>query len=129
MSGLYNVLFGRHAGADDLLKLLGITQDDVPRYRSCFWDGEHIVIHTRTGGGNREDYEDGNDWLTLLPGYVRNDDDDFDCTYANFYYTPPAEALEALKSLPPAVTPAEQWKALFAVMDAARAKPDSEGTP
>lgn len=118
MSGLYNSLFGEHSKAEDLLKLLGIAAGDVPRYRSCFWDGTHIVIHTRTGGGNRDDYEEENDHLTTLPGYVRDDDDDFDCTYANFYYLPPAEAEEALKAMPADATPAEQWQRLFAAMKA-----------
>lgn len=116
MSGLYNALFGQHSKAEDLLKVIGIPQADIPRYRSCFWDGEHIVIHTRTGGGNRDDYEEQNNHLTTFAGYVRDEDDDFDCTYANFYYKPPAEALEALKSMPPDMAPADQWQALFAAM-------------
>jgi hypothetical protein len=122
MSGLYNTLFGQHANADRLLQLLGLTRDDVPRFRSCYWNGEHIVIHTRTGGGNREEYEDQNDMLTLVSGYVRDEDDDFDPTYADFYFNPPAEAAEALKALPAEITPAEQWQRLFAALDSAKSK-------
>jgi hypothetical protein len=92
MSGLYNTLFGQHSNAEMLLKMIGLNLTDIPRYRSCYWDGTHIVVHTRTGGGNREEYEAENDWLTLHPGYVRDEDDDYDCTYANFYFTPPRDA-------------------------------------
>lgn len=137
MSGLYNMLFGQHSNSEQLLALLGITASDVPRYRSCYWDGEHIVIHTRTGGGNRDYYESEqscresypeyftgdeppsgpwNEDLRAIPGFVRDQDDDFDCTYADFFYTPPAEALATLKALPADMTPADQWKALFAAM-------------
>ena len=134
MSGLYNMLFGQHANADQLLALLGLTPNDIPRYRSCYWDGEHIVIHTRTGGGNRDYYESEescrdyypeyftesespsgpwNEDLRAVPGYIRDQDDDFDSTYADFFYAPPAEALEALKSLPAEMPPSEQWQKLF----------------
>jgi hypothetical protein len=51
---MYNMLFGSNKAAPVLLAVLGITADRVPRYRDCFIDGENIVIHTRTGGGNRE---------------------------------------------------------------------------
>lgn len=131
------MLFGEHANAEQLLVLLGITQNDVPRYRSCYWNGTHIVVHTRTGGGNRRYYEslescksnypecfNGEDvsqhptgpWnkdLRALPGYVYDQDDDFDCTYADFFYNPPTEALEFLKTLPAETPPAEQWQMLF----------------
>lgn len=126
MNGLYNALFGEHGDADPLLKLLGISREEVPRYRSCFWDGEHIVIHTRTGGGNREEYEVANDELTALPGYVRDEDDDFDCTYANFYYKPPAEAAEALKGMPVGTPPAEQWRLLFDAMKRGEVSPKAK---
>jgi len=63
-------------------------------------DGEYlIVLHTRQGGGNRECYcetgddshEPGclaanNEELESHPQYFRDEDDDFDSTYANFYF-------------------------------------------
>jgi hypothetical protein len=126
MSGLYNVLFGQHAKADELLAVLGVTPAQIPRYRSCYWDGEHIVIHTRTGGGNRDYYESKNadneegPWnedLRKIPGFLHDEDDNFDETYADFYYEPPSVALDALRVLPPDIAPAEQWKAIFNALD------------
>lgn len=135
---LYNLLFGQHSNASDLLKLLGITEHDVPRYRSCYWNGTHIVIHTRTGGGNRDFYENEescrdnypeyfegeeppsgpwNDDLRAISGYVEDRDDDFDCTYADFFYEPPSEALEALKNVPADMSPTDQWNALWKALE------------
>lgn len=126
MNGLYNALFGEHDKSDMLLKILGITREEVPRYRSCYWDGTHIVIHTRTGGGNREEYEDANDELTALPGYVRDSDDDFDSTYANFFYLPPDSAAEHLKAMAVDTAPAEQWKNLFEAMKSGEVTPKAK---
>lgn len=143
---LYNMLFGQHSNAADLLKFLGVTEDLIPRYRSVYWDGEYIVIHTRTGGGNRDYYDNKetcksnypeffseeavaqygepagpwNDDLRSLPGFSHDEDDDFDSTYANFYYNPPSEAVEMLKSLPADIPPEQQWEALFAALDATK---------
>lgn len=112
--GLYNALFGVNPSAPLLLAMLGITEADVPRFRDCYIVGDLICIHTRTGGGNREYYQDQNDHLTTLVGYVRDDDDSFDCTYADFYFTPldkfKAE-FEVLKEQPGSQrNPAEMWK-------------------
>lgn len=107
---LYNLVHGENPFASVLLSMLGITRDDVPRYRDCFWTGEQIVVHTRTGGGNRDDYEDGNSFLQGLPTYISDADDDYDSTYANFYFTVP----ETVKWVIPQIqaegkSPAEKW--------------------
>jgi hypothetical protein len=119
--GLYNVLFGRNPSAPVLLAMLGTSMDRVPRFRDCFIVDDTICIHTRTGGGNRDDYQEGNDYLTTLPGYLRDADDDFDSTYADFYFAVPEkfkEALESLRSEPGAErNPAQMWQELFAKLD------------
>lgn len=61
--------------------------------------GDYVVqVSTRQGGGNREcwcdDYDNhddyclsqNNDELTSHPNYLSDEDDDFDSTYADFYY-------------------------------------------
>lgn len=61
--------------------------------------GEYVVsVHTRQGGGNREcycdDYEshedyclsENNDGMTNHPNYLSDADDDYDSTYATFYF-------------------------------------------
>lgn len=137
----YNMMFGVNSAAPALLATLGLTVDDVPRFRDCFIQGESIVVHTRTGGGNREfydseescranypDYFDGendpsgpwNDTLVSNEFYLRDEDDDFDCTYANFYFRFPGEYASDLKALAAhseTHTPSEKWQALFEAMN------------
>jgi len=113
---LYNMLFGVNSAAPVLLATLGLTAGDVPCFRDCYIDGDNIVIHTRTGGGNREDYEVENEELQSNPFYVRDEDDDFDCTYANFYYRFPEEYADELKAMAAnadSIKPSEKWEALL----------------
>ena len=89
-----------------LLSLLGITEEAVPRYRDIYIDEGNLVLHTRTGGGNRAAYENIHSWkrecswmvddeepsgpwnedLRNLPGFLYDRDDEYDPTYADFYY-------------------------------------------
>lgn len=125
---LYNMLFGTNPFSGVLLQMLGVTREEVPRYRDCFLneDGTEIIIHTRTGGGNREDYEDGNNYLTLVDGYKFDADDDFDCTYADFHYEVP-EACKSqvtlMKDLGAVTNPAERWQE---VLDGLRGRDTSK---
>ncbi len=113
---LYNMLFGVNEKADMLLSLLGYTKNDIPRFRDCMLVDGMICIHTRTGGGNREEYEGDNAALAEHPLYISDSDDDFDCTYANFFYRYPEEYradLEAMASNDPDYKPSEMWKIAF----------------
>jgi hypothetical protein len=138
---LYNMLFGVNGAAPVLLAMLGLTENDVPRFRDCYIEGEHVVIHTRTGGGNRDfydseescrdnypDYFGGEDepkgpWNSTLkenPFYVYDEDGDYDSTYANFYFRFPdeyAEDLKALAARSETYTPSEKWKTFFASLE------------
>jgi hypothetical protein len=117
---LYNLMFGVNPAANVLLATLGLTQGDVPRFRDCFIQGKEIIIHTRTGGGNRESYEEENEELTRNPFYIGDEDDDFDSTYANFAFRFPeeyADDLEALASRTDTRTPSEKWQALFNALE------------
>lgn len=141
---LYDLLFGQNADAAHLLQTLGLSPAQIPRFRDVYWDGLFIVVHTRTGGGNREFYESEascrnnypdyfedptkapkgpwNEDLRKIPGYVRDEDEEYDCTYANFYFRPPAELEETLKGLPADMPPSEKWAAVFKALDEQGAK-------
>ncbi len=86
---LYNMIFGKNPSTKEILALLGLTELDVERFRDCWIDGKEsrIVILTRTGGGNREHYQ--NEKLTSNPYYIRDFDDDFDSTYAYYEFAIP----------------------------------------
>lgn len=138
---LYNALFGVNPYAPLLMGFLGVGPGDVPRFRDCYIEDGKIAIHTRTGGGNRAFYEnearckaeypeyfDGsedapsgpwNDDLRGLPGFTYDRDDDFDCTYATFYYNPSPEVAKLVAQLGEiggSQNPGERWQKLFADM-------------
>ena len=118
---MYNMIFGMNPDADKILSLLGKTQGDFGRFRSVFLEDGFIVVHTRNGGGNREDYEDVFDEMSEHPWYSHDADDDFDCTYANIYFKVPEgkeETLVALHNFDKGENPSSQWAALFATMEA-----------
>jgi len=115
MSGLYNMVFGYNKLAPYLLNELGISHGDVPRFRDCFLfhDGQSIVIYARVGGGNRSDYEDEIASMRSRAGYLHDEDDSFDSTYALFHFAIP----ENLKQIIPqaiekghGIDPAKRWE-------------------
>jgi len=97
---LYNLLHGQNPLAPVLLGWLELEIGDVGRFRDVYLTSEpHIVVFTRNGGGNREDYADVTERLQAHPMYVRDWDDDFDCTYASYEFRVPPVWLEAAKAL------------------------------
>ena len=138
---LYNILFGVNNAAPMLLSCLGFKSTDIPRFRDCFIRGNNIVIHTRTGGGNRgyyeseeccrlnypEDFDNVDDpsgpWNSTMSNnafYICDDDDEYDCTYANFYFRFPDEYvndLTALAERSETYKPSDKWQALFKAME------------
>lgn len=107
---LYNMLFGHNNLAPVLLEILGLTPDKIPRFRDCYLKDGHIVLFTRTGGGNREYYENVESCKANYPEYFEDDDkpsgpwncdlrtnplflfdrdDSYDVTYAEFHYKYP----------------------------------------
>ena len=114
MSGLYNVLFGSNDQAGFLLGLLGKEAGDFGRFRDVYVTEDHIVVYTRNGGDNREHYEDVFAEMKDHPLYTHDEDDDFDCTYANIYFKHPEGYGEILKEMAVGtVTPSEKWEMMF----------------
>ena len=142
---MYNLLFGQSNYADLLLAALGMTRSGFYRYRDAYLDAKgRIAVYTRGGGGNRECFCDAyakdEDRTVDLdgdkhapgcvvlkhranrqhPAYLYNEDDDFDCTYATFYFAVPAEVdREALAAVEPEMKREDVWAAF---LDALKAK-------
>jgi hypothetical protein len=116
---MYGLVFGGEGPktrGDVLLAVLGFeSYGDVGRYRDSWVekdpDGEPVIaVYTRNGGGNRECWADGEDEpcagdctgciatvrLPAHPMYLRDRDDDFDSTYATFYFRAPEEYRDQL---------------------------------
>ena len=134
MSGLYNVLFGQSKSAPVLLGVIGLEQGSFYRFRDCYLsEAGEIAVYTRGGGGNRECYcangghphEDGcvvptQDALREHPCYLRDDDDEFDSTYATFYFKIPENLdREKLAGIDPELKREEVWAQFFDSMRAA----------
>lgn len=97
---MYNMLFGKNPNSDIVLAILGLKASDVERFRDCGFDENGIYIYTRTGGGNRDNYP--NEALTGNEYYRSDSDDDFDSTYATYYFNIPddiKEDVEAFKNV------------------------------
>jgi hypothetical protein len=94
---MYNLVFGMNPASNVILATLGLNQADTGRFRDCFVTNGEIAIYTRNGGGNRESYQPIIDELAKHPCYLRDEDDDFDSTYATFYFRFPDEYAEELK--------------------------------
>ncbi len=116
---LYNMVFGMNPDSDKLLEILGKAREDFGRFRNVYMEDGCIVVHTRNGGGNREDYEDVFDEMSEHPWYSHDADDDFDCTYANIYFKLPEDEklLTILRGLNEGANPGKQWAELFSVLD------------
>jgi len=101
---MYNMLFGRNPAAPIYLAMLGLTPDDTGRFRDCFLqraldEEPRIIVYTRNGGGNREEYAGTTEFLQSHPEYVNDFDDDFDCTYASYIFKVPEKFKDAVKLL------------------------------
>lgn len=114
---LYNMLFGQNPLSDVLLATLDLDRAAVGRFRDCFIAEGEIAVYTRNGGGNREcgdrfKSEMGTDCgavgcysciiesrLPKHPNYLRDKDDDFDCTYATVYFSFPERYKEFLSAV------------------------------
>jgi hypothetical protein len=51
---LYNIMFEQNPKGDVILATLGLTRQDVGRFRDCFVADGKIAVYTRNGGGNRD---------------------------------------------------------------------------
>ena len=115
---MYNMIFGMNPDSDKLLEILGKTQADFGRFRNVYMEDGYIVVHTRCGGGNREDYFP--EWVEDHPWYSHDADDSFDCTYADIYFKIPENHKDflAIRNLDEGKRPQEQWAMLLATMEA-----------
>jgi hypothetical protein len=108
---MYNLIFGRNPMSDMILATLGLKKEDCGRFRDCFIFNNEIAIYTRNGGGNREYCQNVFDTLEKHSCYLRDEDDDFDCTYATIYFKFPEEYKEELSKLSSAelFDPSKMW--------------------
>lgn len=119
---MYNMLFGVNPFSKVYLALVGLDIDRVGRFRDCFIrrSGEElqILVWTRNGGPNRDEYEEVTDALRKNPNYVEDYDDTFDSTYAGYVFKVPDDVKDVVKTMTEIhdnqiVDPSERFKALI----------------
>lgn len=98
-NGLYNMLFGENEHADDLLDFLNFNKAMFGRYRDCYLnhDGTKIIILTRCGGCNRDNYDEVFSMARSHNLYLTDYDDAIDDTYCYFEFKVPYEFEEQCK--------------------------------
>lgn len=112
-----NPLFGLYARILETVAPL----PSIPRFRDMYTrecdGGVQIVIYTRTGGGNRDDYEDENGAMAAHPLFVCDFDDEYDPTFAHFVYSVPEKYEQSLlrvhragEGIPKLSTPADKFQ-------------------
>lgn len=134
---MYNLMHGTNPLSDVLLAMLGLKRGDVGRFRDCYLargderseerspaDPLRIVVYTRNGGGNRDDYAEVSEALAKHPLYLTDYDADHDCTYASYVFSVPVEFATDAEVLADAgaqhdATPSERFEKLLASLKAA----------
>lgn len=137
---LYNMMFGQNPQSDVILAALGLTKMDVGRFRNAWVvaeeDGPVIRVHTRNGGGNREHWDGETERgetcgctgclmafkIPKHPNYLHDQDDDFDSTYADIYYSLPEAYAAELAAIAEErfVEPGKKWQQLLAALSGAK---------
>jgi hypothetical protein len=94
---LYNIINGEDPNADDYYDLLDLYNYEVGRYRNMYLsdDKKQLVLLTRNGGGNREEYEYVFESLESHPNYQYDSDCDWDETYCEYFFSIPKEKIES----------------------------------
>lgn len=100
-NGLYNALFGENEHANQLLDILDLDRAMFGRYRDCFPNdiGTKIIVLTRCGGDNRNEYEIVFDTMRKHPQYLGDYDDPTDETYCYFEFQVPVLYLPQTRPL------------------------------
>jgi hypothetical protein len=104
---LYNMLFRVNHLAGYLLHNLKLDPKTMPRFRDAYLTKDpvtqeiQVTILTRSGGGNRPDYVEGNENLKKHQLYLRDEDDAHDNTYALFFFRLPNEVVVDLEEVGP----------------------------
>lgn len=100
---LYNMVMGMNPMAMRWLAFLDTHPDVYGRFRDAWLEdktGEvRIIVLTRCGGGNRQNYLDVFDEISKHPDYIEDYDSDYDSTYALFAFRVPEIGREWVNGL------------------------------
>ena len=130
---MYNLATGVNPLAPILLRVLNLEAHKVPRWRDTYLDpkGPYIVVYTRTGGGNRETYQEQNAALRAAEGFVDDWDDSLDSTYAHWAYHVPSSfqaLIDEMIEIHPGITetPRQKMERTLRDLEAGKQTTDTE---
>lgn len=98
---LYNNLFGVNEEMPVLLGMIGTNAQYFARFRDVelIKNGTVIRVFTRTGGNNRENYQENWNKIRQHKLYIKDYDDDFDETYAYIEFDIPKKYKETARKM------------------------------
>lgn len=98
---LYNSMFGVNKEMPELLGMIGVNAEYFSRFRDVDLTnkGTTIRVFTRLGGGNREYFQEIWNKIRKHELYIKDYDDDFDCTYAYIEFKVPENYKETAKRM------------------------------
>ena len=109
---LYNMLFGKNPLSESILDVIGLKEEDCGRLRDVFvTEDEKIAVYTRNGASNREtEYiAEAIEKMRSNKYFISDSDDDFDCTYATFYFSIPEDFKPLAFLIRQSFSPDEMW--------------------
>lgn len=95
--GMYNMILGHSYFAGAILAVLGMEPKSFGRFRDAYMQDGLMVVFTRCGGGNRDDYENVFEMARQHPLFVDAVDDDYDSTYCSFRFRLPKQGQDELR--------------------------------
>jgi hypothetical protein len=100
----FNMVAGTNKLAGMVLHALNLEHGQVPRFRDAYLDIDNparpmLVILTRTGGGNRQGYIEDNKTLSGMDGFISDDDDSYDETFAHWRFDVPPNVEESIREV------------------------------
>lgn len=124
---LYGMVVGSDRHKVRLNEILRLGDYDTGRYRDTYVrhfkehdfvpDGIYILLLTRNGGGNREEYQTCFDNLQTHPNYVADWDCDWDATYAEICFSIPENYHEEVLKMTSSKDPGQKFEDFIESME------------
>ena len=104
---LYNMVHGENKDADKLVYMVDLERDAFGRFRDIYLnaDGTSIIVYTRCGGSNRQEYDKVFEDMESHDEYIRDYDDEYDETYCYFEFSIPYDHQKEAKKMATGIEP------------------------
>lgn len=98
---VYVMIHGQNPQKEEVLKLVGLTESKINRFRDCGYDFEKKVLWVLARTGSTNAFNKDNKQLEQYSNFIGNKDDDFDSTYEWLFFKPiPLMNMSNIKNYP-----------------------------